>query len=208
MTPARKIFVYFILSILFVMPAISNVCYGEESIKISTENQSIKTYSNEKFHFIFSYPEWLFQDDGFIESSEGVTYKDDYSSPWSLAIWVRRTTLPDTERWLKAQAKMSYKSPEYESVYEKWRKNRKLLMPSFEVISQLNYGLENALYIVIEHVIIDHDGDRPIYGKQMSAITVANGLVYKIYFNHTTRMEEVINLSSEWLQVISEFRVQ
>lgn len=157
-----------------------------ERLKITeiVPNQA-RVYLNDRLGFSVEYPSSL----SLIEESDNaVSFNHSSDEPWGFGIRVEPTSFVSTKEWLNAQPKASASSAGYEPI---------LFLNSSD----------HGTLVVAEYLIVDHDGETPIYGKVMQGVQVGNGKLYKILYKNQYRLDQIPEMPSDIAALMSSFRV-
>jgi len=142
------------------------------------------SYESKRLKFAVDYPAKLNVSE---ETGNTVSFRTSTEEPWMVSISAEKTSLASTQEWLNAQPKGSAASA------------------GFETILWLGRSPDGKV-IVAEYVVVDRDGNKPIYGKTLSAVLVQNGMLYKIKFRNQFKADEAPVIDPELLNIITSFR--
>lgn len=146
--------------------------HSKAIVSINTEEQSqndgqqMKTYVSKKLGLSFKYPKSY---TSIHEQDNHVTLSADESDHWAYELSVTTTSFNTTQEWLDAQPKGSATSTGYEPV--------------------LRIG--DNIILASVYVVVDYNGNKPIYGKYLAAITIQNGILLEMSISGQLQPEDV-----------------
>lgn len=185
----KKLFISFVAICILALAIIGGILYDKrmQPSTVVCDNQDAKTYTNQQLGFSLEYP--LIYND--IQESAGkvIFGIKDSQDLSEFGVVVENTTYKSTSEWLEAQPKGSALSSGYEGI----------------LLTGISSNSNAA--VVAEYLVVDHDGNTPIYGKVVSAVHVENGKLYKISEHNQFPNDAVPEISSETLKIIASFQV-
>jgi hypothetical protein len=159
--------------------AVAGSYFGSPT-KDSAESETRVTaaYISPQLHFSIEYPAAL---DEIDEYPGKVIFRiknaDDLSG---FGVLVTNVPFSSTQDWLDAQPRGSASAAGYQPVL--WM---------------------NETAVVAEYLVVDYDGDRPIYAKRMSAAVVSGGKLYKVEYNNQFPESWVPNVPVDMMNVFT-----
>jgi hypothetical protein len=129
-------------------------------VPAETQEAETKLYTNERLRFSIEYSPEL---NDIQEIGNKVVFHIKGENRSGFGVLTERVPFNTTEEWLDAQPRGSLTSLGIEE--NLW-------------LDRYAGGIGTAL--ISQYVVVDYDGDGPIYGKGLYAVRVNNGILYKI----------------------------
>jgi hypothetical protein len=166
------------------------VSTGEQSVVIANDGNSqtaivpkqtveypiLKTYTSEKLGFSFQYPVSYY----LTELGNAVGLSGGESEMWEYNISANPTEFKTINDWLAAQPKGGAASGGVQPV--------------------LRIG--DDAFLVDDYEIVDYNGNKPIYGKHLEAITVRDGKIFKIAIRSQLHPQDVSWITLEAMAIV------
>lgn len=193
--PCSKNILSLIFAILiFIIGLASGIVYEKSIPRLNTRqiqiqqnastNNEESIYTDADLRFTFVPPIRLTKIE--VQNST-IVFKDNANSPWALEISAKKTDAKTTKEWLDIQREGSPSSAGYSLI---------------EWIDASPFGKA----IVEKFIVIDQNGNQPIYGKVLQMVYVQNGMLYIMDINRQFQANESPAIQSEILKAIMTFK--
>lgn len=152
-----------------------------------TEENGTKRYKNDRWHYSLEYLNTYLS---VKELTDQVTFAATETDAWSFSVLTQPTAAASAQEWLDSEPKGGMSSQGYQVLF---------LMPMTD---------GGQMAVIAEYVIVDHDGETPIYGKVIKGLLVKNGVLFQILINLQLTADQVATIPADMMHALISFQVE